>query len=309
MVNLKNKDIISIRDFTIEEILYILDMAADMEGHSYPDLLKGKVLATLFFEPSTRTRMSFESAMKILGGEVISFAEPGATSLAKGESLKDAIKIIEGYSDIIVLRHFLEGAPRLAADTISIPVINAGDGTNQHPTQTFLDLYTILRAKGSLEGLSVGFLGDLKYGRTVHSLTYALAHFPCQMFFISHPSLRMPVDQLEELKERGVKYSEHDSFEEISHRLDVLYCTRIQQERFADPVEYEKVKGTYRLSKGLIEGLKVKPDFKILHPLPRVDEMDESLDETPYAVYFQQAKSGIPVRKALLAAVLGAKEL
>ncbi|HHT9152249.1 MAG TPA: aspartate carbamoyltransferase, partial [Candidatus Hypogeohydataceae bacterium YC40] len=163
------------------------------------------------------------------------------------------------------------------------------------------------RAKGSLEGLSVGFLGDLKYGRTVHSLAYALAHFPCQMLFISPPSLRMPAYQLEELRERGVKYSEHSSFEEVCHRLDVLYCTRIQQERFADPVEYEKVKGTYRLSKSLVEGLKVKPDFKILHPLPRVDEMDESLDETPYAVYFQQARSGIPVRKALLAAILGAK--
>jgi aspartate carbamoyltransferase catalytic subunit len=307
MVDLKNRDIISIRDFTREEILYVLNLAQDMEEHPYPDLLRGKVMATLFFEPSTRTRMSFESAMKLLGGEVISFAEPGVTSIVKGESLKDAVRIIEGYSDVIVLRHFLEGVPRLAADTINIPVINAGDGANQHPTQTFLDLYTILRAKGTLEGLAVGFLGDLKYGRTVHSLAYALTHSPCQMFFISPPSLKMPADHLEELRERKIKYSEHTSFEEVSPRLDVLYCTRIQQERFADPVEYEKVKGIYRLSKNLIEGLKVKPDLKILHPLPRVDEMDESLDDTPYAVYFQQARSGIPVRKALLSAVLGAR--
>ncbi len=306
MISLKDKDIISVRDFSKEEILYVLDIAMEMERSSYPELLKGKVMATLFFEPSTRTRMSFESAMKLLGGEVIGFAEPGATSLAKGESFKDAVKIIEGYSDIIVLRHFLEGAPRLAADTLTIPIINAGDGANQHPTQTFLDLYTILRTKGALDGLAVGFLGDLKYGRTVHSLAYALTHFACQMFFVSPPSLKMPTDHLDELKERGVKYVEYNSLGEISHKLDVLYCTRIQQERFADPVEYEKIKGSYRLSKTVVEGLKIKPDLKILHPLPRVDEMDESLDETPYAVYFQQARGGIPVRKALLATVLGA---
>lgn len=306
MVSLKNRDIISIRDFTKEEILYILDLSKEMESQRHPDLLKGKVLASLFFEPSTRTRMSFESAMKLMGGEVISFAEPGATSIVKGESLRDAVKIIEGYSSAIVIRHFLEGAPRLAADAVDIPVINAGDGANQHPTQTFLDLYTVRKTKGTLEGLTVGFLGDLKYGRTVHSLAYALAHFNCSMNFISPPTLRMPTDHLEELKERGARYSEYNSLEEISDKLDVLYCTRIQQERFADPVEFEKVKGTYRLNRAVLEGLKIKRDLKILHPLPRVDEMDESLDETPYAVYFQQAHSGIPVRESLLASILGA---
>ena len=277
-----------------------------METDDCPDILKGKILANLFFEPSTRTRLSFETAMKRLGGEVIGFDELGTTSTVKGESLRDSVKIIEGYCDIIVLRHFLEGASRLTADSVSIPVINAGDGSSQHPTQTFVDLYTIKKTKGTLENLSVGFLGDLKYGRTAHSLAYALAHFNADMYFISPPSLRMPKDYLEELELRGVTYHEVDSMYEVSDKLDILYCTRIQKERFAEPVEYEKVKGLYKLSKSVMDDLKVKDDLKILHPLPRVDEMDESLDTTNYAVYFQQAHSGIPVRETLLAAVLGA---
>jgi aspartate carbamoyltransferase catalytic subunit len=306
MISIENKDIISILDFTKEEILYILDMSARLEKEDYPDILKGKILANLFFEPSTRTRLSFETAMKRLGGEVIGFDELGTTSTVKGESLRDSVKIIEGYCDIVVLRHFLEGASRLTADSISIPVINAGDGASQHPTQTFVDLYTINKVKGALEGLSVGFLGDLKYGRTAHSLAYALAHFNSDMYFISPPSLRMPKDYLEELELRGVTYHEVDSMYEVSDKLDILYCTRIQKERFAEPVEYEKVKGLYRLSKSVMDELDVKDDLKILHPLPRVDEMDESLDTTDYAVYFHQAHSGIPVRETLLAAVLGA---
>ncbi len=306
MVSLKNKDIISILDFTKEEILYVLDLSKRMEKGNYPDILRGKVLANLFFEPSTRTRLSFESAMKRLGGEVIGFDELGTTSTVKGESLRDSVKIIEGYCDIIVLRHFLEGASRLTADSVSIPVINAGDGACQHPTQTFVDLYTIKNAKGVLENLSVGFLGDLKYGRTAHSLAYALAHFNTEMHFISPPSLRIPKDYLEELESRGISYHEVDSLYEVSEKLDILYCTRIQKERFADPVEYEKVRGLYKLSKSVMDELKVKSDLKILHPLPRVEEMDESLDTTSYAVYFQQAHSGVPVRETLLAAVLGA---
>ncbi len=306
MGSLENKDIISILDFTKEEILYVLDLSKRMEKGNYPDILRGKVLANLFFEPSTRTRLSFESAMKRLGGEVIGFDELGTTSTVKGESLRDSVKIIEGYCDIIVLRHFLEGASRLTADSVSIPVINAGDGACQHPTQTFVDLYTIKNAKGVLEDLSVGFLGDLKYGRTAHSLAYALAHFNTEMHFISPPSLRIPKDYLEELELRGVSYHEVDSIYEVSEKLDILYCTRIQKERFADPVEYEKVRGLYKLSKSVMDELKVKSDLKILHPLPRVEEMDESLDTTSYAVYFQQAHSGVPVRETLLAAVLGA---
>ncbi len=306
MASLENRNIISVLDFTKEEITYVLELSKRMEERSHPDILKGKVLANLFFEPSTRTRMSFEAAMKRLGGEVIGFDELGTTSTVKGESLRDSVKTIEGYCDIIVLRHFLEGASRLTADSVNIPVINAGDGASQHPTQTFLDLYTIKNAKGILEDLSVGFLGDLKYGRTSHSLAYALALFNATMYFISPPSLRIPKDYLEELEMRGVSYHEVDSIFEVSEKLDILYCTRIQKERFADPVEYEKVRGNYKLSKSILDDLKIKDDLKILHPLPRVEEMDESVDTTSYAMYFQQAHSGIPVRETLLAAVLGA---
>lgn len=308
MMDLKGRDVISFRDFTREEILYLLNLSKEMEEKTHPDLLKGRVLALLFFEPSTRTRMSFESAMKLMGGEVISFADPGATSVVKGESLRDTVKIVAGYASAIVIRHFLEGAARLVADTVDVPVINAGDGSNQHPTQTFLDLYTIQKTKGTLEGLTVGFIGDLKYGRTVHSLAYALAHFNTSMYFISPSALRMPSDLLDGLTKRGVKFKEATSLEEVSGKLDALYCTRIQKERFADPIEYGKVKGAYHLSKATLNQLDVKDDLKILHPLPRVEEMDESLDDTPYAVYFQQAHSGVPVREAILAAVLGVKE-
>ena len=308
MVSLEGRDIISFRDFTKEEILFILSLSKEMETKARPDLLKGKVLATLFFEPSTRTRMSFESAMKLLGGDVISFAEPGATSVVKGESLRDTVKIVAGYASAIVIRHFLDGAARLVADTVDIPVINAGDGANQHPTQTFLDLYTIHKTTGALDGLTIGFIGDLKYGRTVHSLAYALAHFNSPMYFISPPSLRMPRDMLKELDDRGVRFREVTSLEEASSKLDALYCTRIQKERFADPVEFGKVKDAYHLSKASLDRLNIKESLKILHPLPRVEEMDESLDDTPYAVYFQQAHSGVPVREAILASVLGSKE-
>jgi aspartate carbamoyltransferase catalytic subunit len=305
MISLKDKDIISILDFTKEEILYILEISARMEKEACPDILKGKILANLFFEPSTRTRLSFEAAMKRLGGQVIGFDELGTTSTVKGESLRDSVKIIEGYCDIIVLRHFLEGASRLTADSVGIPVINAGDGASQHPTQTFVDLFAIKKAKGDIENLSVGFLGDLKYGRTAHSLAYALSHFNADMYFISPPSLRMPKDYIEELEIRGVSYQEVETIADVSEKLDILYCTRIQKERFAEPVEYEKVRGLYKLSKSIMDELKVKDNLKILHPLPRVDEMDESLDATEYAMYFEQAHSGIPVREALLASVLG----
>lgn len=306
MANFKDRDIISIKDFSKVELLYLLDLANMISNRDCSKLLKGKILANLFFEPSTRTRMSFASAMKQIGGEVIGFHEMETTSAAKGESLSDSVKIIEGYCDVIVLRHFWEGSARLASESVGIPVINAGDGANQHPTQTFLDLYTIKKTKGTLDGLSIGFLGDLKYGRTVHSLSYALSYFNSKMFFISPPSLKMPVDHLTELKEKGISCYEYGSLEGVSKEIDVLYCTRIQKERFADPIEYEKVKGFCRLSKTLIEELGVKKELKILHPLPRVDEMDSSLDVTPYGVYFEQARNGIPVRKAILSSVLGA---
>src|SRR3990172_7109594 len=285
-VSFKQRDIISIRHFNKEELLYILDLAKRMEQTDHANILNGKVLASLFFEPSARTRLSFESAMKRLGGTVIGFAESGITSIAKGESLSDSVRIIEGYCDIIVLRHYFEGSAQLTADVVEVPIINAGDGANQHPTQTFLDLYTIQKTKGTLEGLTIGFLGDLKYGRTVHSLAYALSYFGAEMFFISPPSLRMPSDCTEELKDRKVKCHETDSLIGISKKLDVIYCTRIQKERFADPVEFEKVRGIYRLNKTTLEEAGIKDNLKVLQPLPRVDEMDESLDNSDYAVYF-----------------------
>ena len=306
MANFKNRNIISIKDFSKSELLYLLDLTNKIENRDCTDLLKGKTLANLFFEPSTRTRMSFESAMKQVGGNVIGFNEAESTSFVKGESLCDAVKIIEGYCDVIVLRHFWEGSARLAAESIKLPVINAGDGANQHPTQTFLDLYTIKKTKGTLDNLSIGFLGDLKYGRTVHSLAHAFSYFNTKMFFISPSNLKMPQDYINDLKEKNIFVYEDDDLEEISKEIDVIYCTRIQKERFADPVEYEKVKGFCKLTKTLLERLGVKEDLKVLHPLPRVDELDSSLDDTSYGVYFQQARNGIPVRKALLASVLGA---
>ncbi|RMF07034.1 aspartate carbamoyltransferase [Candidatus Woesearchaeota archaeon] len=301
-MSFKGRDVISIRDFNKQEILHVLRTAEKMEKNRKP-LLKGKILATLFFEPSTRTRLSFESAMHRLGGRVIGFADPSVSSTAKGESLPDSIKIVEGYADVIVIRHPLEGAARVAAEAASVPVINGGDGANQHPTQTFLDLYTIKKTKGKLSGLKVGFLGDLKYGRTVHSLAHALSYFGVEMYFISPESLRMPDDDLYELKQKGVKYHEVKDLKKVIGKLDVLYATRIQKERFPDPLEYKKVKDAYILDRSLLKG--VKKDLKILHPLPRVNEINYNIDDTPHAAYFGQARNGVPVRQALLALVLG----
>jgi len=304
IMNFKGRDIVSLRDFNKKEILHILNTAKLMESKSHPSLLKGKVLATLFFEPSTRTRLSFESAMNRLGGRVIGFSGTGSTSVSKGESLSDSIKMMEGYSDVIVMRHPVEGSARLAAESTSIPVINGGDGANQHPTQTFLDLYTIMKTKKKLNNLSIGFLGDLKYGRTVHSLAHAMAHFNAKMYFISPDSLKMPKDDLDELKEKNVKFVETCNLPKVVRHLDVLYNTRIQKERFPDQLDYEKVKGVYHLDKSILKN--AKKELKILHPLPRVDELDKSLDQTKNAVYFDQSRNGVPVRQALLALVLGA---
>jgi len=302
-LNFKGKDIISIRDFSKDEILHVMKAAEKIEKGNFSELLKGKIMGSLFFEPSTRTRLSFSSAMEGLGGHVVGFSDPKQSSAAKGESLADSIKITEGYCNIIVIRHYLEGAARLAAEAANIPVINAGDGANQHPTQTFLDLYTILKYKKKLDGLNVGFLGDLKYGRTVHSLAHALAHFKVNMYFISPESLRMPADNLDELNEKGIKFAEVKTLEPVSNKLDLIYATRIQKERFPDPLDYEKVKNAFVLDKSILS--KTKKDMIILHPLPRVNELNYDLDKTPNAVYFEQAKNGIPVRKALLALVLG----
>jgi len=293
------------RDFNREEILHVLEVASQMDENpeKFAHALEGKILATLFFEPSTRTRLSFESAMLKLGGKVMGFADTGSTSTKKGESLADSIKIVESYSDIIVMRHPVAGSARLASEISHVPILNAGDGANQHPSQTFLDLYTILEEKGTLEKLQVGFMGDLKYGRTVHSLAHALALFGCEFYFVSPKGLEMPTDSLEELASMGISFREGPNFNEVKKTLDILYVTRIQRERFGHDLDYEKVREGYNISRAFLEGF--NPNLRILHPLPRVDELSEDVDSTPHAIYFKQAANGIPTRMALIALVMG----
>jgi len=303
-MDFKSRDIISIYDFSKAELLYILRTAKQMEEKPNPNLLKGKILATLFFEPSTRTRLSFTSAMEQLSGQVMGFSSSHVTSVEKGESLWDTIKMNEQYADVIAIRHPLEGSARLAAEAAKIPVINAGDGANQHPTQTLLDLYTIQKVKERLNGLHIGIVGDLKYGRTVHSLVVAMSHFEPTFYFISPQPLSMPESYLAELKDKKIRYFETAELSTAIPRLDVLYVTRIQKERFPDPLEYEKYKGVYKITKATLKD--AKDSLKIMHPLPRVGEIDQEIDSTEHAVYFQQAGNGIPVRKALLGLILGA---
>jgi aspartate carbamoyltransferase catalytic subunit len=305
-MNMKNKDIISIRDMSKEDIEYILKKSGEMERATKKNknLLNGYVLSTLFFEPSTRTRLSFESAMNRLGGKIIGFAEPKVSSAAKGETLVDTVKTVERYSDVIVMRHPNEGAARLAADAVEIPLINAGDGANQHPTQTLLDLYTINKEYGKIDGLNIALMGDLKYGRTVHSLATALTHYDVSLVFISPKELAMPSDIKKYLGSKNIAYTEVSEIEEMG-KADILYVTRIQKERFVDPAEYEKVKGVYKI---LPETLEILGKAKIMHPLPRVDEISPLIDTSKNAIYFKQAGNGIPVRMTLLSLVLGVIE-
>jgi len=298
----KGRDIVSIRDFSKQDLLHVLKVSKGMERDK-PTLLSGKILATLFFEPSTRTRLSFESAMCRLGGKIIGFSDEKVSSVKKGETIWDTAKMAERYSDVIVIRSPIEGSARLAAEAASVPVINGGDGANQHPTQTLLDLYTIQKAKKNLDGLKIGFLGDLKYGRTVHSLAIALSHWSVDLYFIAPDALQMPEHYLKDLQETGIECQLTSDVFAVSKDLDILYVTRIQQERFPDPMEYEKYKNTYRLDQSLLSH--IKGDLKIMHPLPRVGEISPELDETEHAVYFDQAGNGVTVRKALLALVLG----
>ncbi|MBU0756696.1 MAG: aspartate carbamoyltransferase [Nanoarchaeota archaeon] len=296
------RDIISISDLTKQEIIRVLEVAKLMQKNKKP-LLQGKVLATLFFEPSTRTRLSFESSMTKLGGGVLGFTDPNVTSFSKGETLWDAIKMVDGYADVIVMRHPLEGAARLASEAAKVPVINGGDGANQHPTQTLLDLFTIKESQKKITGLKIAMAGDLKYGRTVHSLASALAHFNCGLFFVSPETLRMPNYILEELESKKIKFSVHKEVKDIIDEVDILYATRIQKERFPDHQEYEKVKNAYVINRDILKN--VKKNLKIMHPLPRVNEIDPSVDDSGHAYYFEQAHNGIPVRQALLSMVLG----
>lgn len=301
----KGRDIISVRDFTREEIDHILDVADLMEplAKAESDLLKGKIMATLFFEPSTRTRLSFESAMLRLGGKAIGFGEPSESSVQKGENLADTVRVVESYADILVIRHPLEGAARLAAEFAEAPVINAGSGAEEHPTQAMLDLYTIRRELGRVDGLTVGLVGDLKYGRAAHSFAYALTNYDVRLYLISPEALRMRREVLEEVK-RKLEVKEVSDLSQVIPKLDVMYVTRIQRERYADPAEYEKIKNSYVLTANQLAG--ARDELIVMHPLPRVDEVEFDVDKTKHAKYFKQVWYGLLVRMALLSLVLGA---
>jgi len=304
-MTLRGRDLISIKDVTKEEMLAIFGEATSLEpwARSKSDLLRGKVMALLFFEPSTRTRLSFETAMKRLGGDVIGFEEPSITSIAKGESLIDTVKVIENYVDVMVVRHPFEGAAKAIADAVQIPVINAGSGALSHPTQALTDLYTIWRERGRIDGLTILFLGDLKYSRAVRSLIQGLLNFKVNFVFVSPEPLKLREEVREELREQGASFVEMASLsQELIREADVIYVTRVQRERFVDPMEYEKVKGSYKLT---IEHLRhAKDDLMVLHPLPRVDELDWGIDKTPHAKYFRQVFYGLLVRMALLKMIL-----
>lgn len=300
-------DIVSVRDLTREQIEQVLEHSERMipyaRGEKGSKALDGKILATLFFEPSTRTRMSFESAMMRLGGRITDLGVPSMSSISKGESLADTIRMVEVYSDIIVIRHPREGAARLAARFSSRPVINAGDGAGQHPTQTLLDLFTIKRIKKDFDKLKVTMVGDLKYGRTVHSLAEALSSFGVELTFVAPQALQMPKETVKQVERAGCKPRLTNDLGETIADADVLYVTRIQKERFPDLAEYKKVAGMYRVDRDLLR--EAKSDLIVMHPLPRVDEIDPAVDDTPHAKYFEQAFNGVPVRMALLHLVLG----
>jgi len=303
----RGRDIISIKDFSRDEIDHMLKIAEAMEplAKKGSNMLQGKMLATLFFEPSTRTRLSFESAMLRLGGSAIGFAEPKVASVEKGENLADTVRVVESYADVLAVRHPLEGAARVAAEFASVPIINAGSGAEEHPTQALLDLYTMVKEKKSIDGLSIALVGDLRYGRTVHSLSYALSNYKVKLYLISPESLRMRREVLQTVKGR-MRVVEKTVLEEVVPELDVLYVTRIQKERFPDPAEYAKVKGVYKIDLNLLKN--AKEDMIVLHPLPRVDEIAAEVDETLHARYFQQVWNGIVMRMAVLALILGATQ-
>ena len=300
---MSRKSLISIRDFSKEEILHVLETAKEFEQNKEQKFLEGKVIASLFFEPSTRTRLSFETAINRLGAKVIGFSDASNTSQSKGETLKDTIKMVNNYVDMIVMRHPLEGSSRYASEVATVPVVNAGDGANQHPSQTLLDLYTILQTQGKLENLTINMVGDLKYGRTTHSLLQAMYHFNPRFIFTAPEELKMPKEYKDFLDSKGIEYIETTSLDEYLNDCDILYMTRVQQERFTDPMEYERVKDVYTLDASMLG--EVKKNMKILHPLPRVTEINQDVDETPYAYYFKQAENGLYVRMAIISYLLG----
>lgn len=300
---MKQKSLVSITDYSEEEILHLLQMAQKFEENPNRRTLEGKVVATLFFEPSTRTRLSFETAVNRLGGRVIGFSDASTTSSSKGETLKDTIKMVGNYADLIVMRHHLEGAARYASEISDVPVINAGDGANQHPSQTMLDLYSIYKTQGSLENLNITMVGDLRYGRTVHSLLMAMSHFGPTLHFVAPDELKMPDEYKIYCGKLGIPYKEYTEFtEEVINQADILYMTRVQRERFTDLMEYEKVKNVYTLHNQMLENS--RPNLRILHPLPRVNEIAYDVDENPKAYYFEQAQNGLYARQAIICKVL-----
>lgn len=300
------KSLISITDFSKDDYSRIMDLAAQFEANPNQDLLKGKVIASLFFEPSTRTRLSFEAAINRLGGRIVGFSDSSSSSVTKGETLHDTIRMAANYTDLIVMRHPLEGSARYASQIAGVPVINAGDGANQHPTQTLLDLYSIMKTQGRLDNINIFLVGDLKYGRTVHSLLQALSVFKNPIFnFVAPPELSMPTEYKRFLENKGIKYFEHNEFTDIISAADIIYMTRVQKERFTDPMEYEKVKNIYILRNSMLED--TKPSMRILHPLPRVNEINPDVDANPKAYYFDQARNGVYTRQAIISSILGLK--
>ena len=305
MSTLKGRNLISITDFSKEEYIEVLDIAEGFEQNPKQRILSDKVVATLFFEPSTRTRLSFESAANQLGARIIGFSDPGGTSVQKGESLHDTIVMVSSYADLIVMRNPVEGSSRYASEVATVPVINAGDGANQHPTQCMLDLYSIRKTQGTLDNLNIALVGDLKYGRTVHSLVQAMCNFNATFHLASPTELKLPSSVKASIKDAGLKYYQYTDIRSIVPMADIIYMTRVQRERFPDPLEYERVKDSCILSADMLKGC--KPNMRVLHPLPRVNEITTDVDKTPYAYYFRQAQNGVYVRQALMAAILGAK--
>jgi aspartate carbamoyltransferase catalytic subunit len=300
---MKNKSLVSITDFSKSDYLRILKLAEVYEREPVRELLTGKVIATLFFEPSTRTRLSFESAVNKMGGRIIGFSDANSSSVTKGETLYDTINVVCNYCDLIVMRHPLEGSARFASEISRVPVINAGDGANQHPTQTLLDLYSIKKTQGKLDDLTIFMVGDLKYGRTVHSLLMAMSQFKTTFHFISPEELKMPEEYKILLRALGLKYHEHKDYTDIITEADIIYMTRVQKERFSDPIEYERTKNAYVLKNKMLTH--TKENLRILHPLPRVNEIDQDVDVNPKAYYFTQALNGVFIRQAIISSILG----
>ncbi len=299
---MKKRSLVSITDYTKEEYIQILNFAEKFEKNPVQKIADGKVVATLFFEPSTRTRLSFESAANKLGAKVIGFSEASNSSVSKGETLSDTIKTVANYSDLIIMRHPVEGSARYASEVSHVPVINAGDGANQHPTQCLLDLYTIRQTQGTLDNLNIALVGDLKYGRTVHSLVEAMCKFNATFHLVSPDELKLPRSVKQHIKDHHLEYHQYQDMMEVMEKVDILYMTRIQRERFQDQLEYERVKNIFVLSNSMLE--KSKPNLKILHPLPRVNEISTDVDQNPKAYYFEQALNGVFVRQALIATIL-----